>query len=170
MLHQERARVLRALALADQIPIDQTELQGHWGRYTCLISAGYFEVALRLILKKRIEQKSAPEIQNFVISNLESIQNPKAERFSKVLRSFSGAWGDALENFFLQNTEVKEAIDSLMANRHLIAHGKQCSISTGRVSEFFKHADKVIVFIDDLVNPQSLALTVDHDPIDSSNK
>jgi hypothetical protein len=163
MLHQERAKVHSTLALAKQIPIDQIDLQGHWGRYVCLISAGYLEVALRLVLKKRIEQKSSPEIQNFVISSLESVQNPKAERFSKVLRSFNAAWGDALDDFFLKNTEVKTAIDSLMANRHLIAHGKPCSISTGRVSDFFNQADKVIFFIDDLINLPTVAVAENTD-------
>jgi protein tyrosine phosphatase len=153
MIHRERDKVLRVLALAKDLQNNHDELQGHWGRYSCLLCAGYFEVALRLVIQRRIEKKSAPEIQRFVQQNLESIQNPKAERFSKVIRSFSQSWGDSLDQYFIDNVDVKEAIDSLMANRHLIAHGKSCSISVGRVTGYFKSADKAIDYLDDMLNP-----------------
>lgn len=152
MLHREKDKVLRVLELTKELEVDHDELHGHWGRYACLISAGYFEVALRLVLQKRIAKKSTPEIQNFVLQNLESIQNPKAERFSKVLRSFDSTWGEKIDIFFKENNEVKESIDSLMANRHLIAHGKSCSISAGRVLTYFNSANKAIDYIDGLIN------------------
>lgn len=152
MLHREKDKVLRVLELVKELAVDHDELHGHWGRYACLISAGYFEVALRLVIKKRLEQKASPEIQSYVLQSIEGIQNPKAERFSKVIRSFSPAWGDALDQYFVDNSNVKEAIDSLMANRHLIAHGKSCSISVGRVADYFKTANKAIEYIDELLN------------------
>lgn len=152
MLHRERDKVLRVIELAKDIQIGHDELQGHWGRYACLLSAGYFEIALRLVIQKRVENKATPEIQRFVLQGMEAIQNPKAERFCKVIRSFSAEWGDQLDKYFLDNAEVKEAIDSLMANRHLIAHGKPCSISVGRVSGYFKSGDKVIEYLDQLIN------------------
>lgn len=153
MLHREKDKVLRVLDLAKELQINHDELSGHWGRYACLLSAGYFEVALRLVIQRRLEQKAAPEIQRFVLQSLEGIQNPKAERFSKVVRSFSSTWGDKLDQYFVDNNDVKEAIDSLMANRHLIAHGKSCSISVGRVAGYFKSADKAIEYLDTLLNP-----------------
>lgn len=153
MIHRERDKVLRVIALANDLENDHNELQGHWGRYACLLSAGYFEVALRMVIRRRVEKKSTTEIQQFVLHSLEGIQNPKAERFSKVIHSFSTVWGDELDKFFLDNFDVKEAIDSLMANRHLIAHGKPCTISVGRVSAYFKLADKTIDFLDELLNP-----------------
>lgn len=152
MLYRERDKVLRVINLAKDIPVGHDELGGHWGRYACLLSAGYFEVALRLVIQKRVENKATPEIQRFVLQGMEAIQNPKAERFCKVIRSFSAEWGDQLDRYFVDNAEVKEAIDSLMANRHLIAHGKPCSISVGRVSTYFKSADKVIDYLDQLIN------------------
>lgn len=153
MLHREKDKVLRVLALAKELQADHDELHGHWGRYTCLLSAGYFEVALRLVVQKRLEKKATPEIQKFVLQSLEGIQNPKAERFSKVVRSFSSVWGDRLDQFFVENIDVKEAIDSLMTNRHLIAHGKSCSISVGRVAGYFHSANKAIEYLDGLLNP-----------------
>lgn len=152
MLHREKDKVLRVLELAKELQIGHDELHGHWGRYACLLSAGYFEVALRLVIQKRVQQKSAPEIQRFVLQSLDAIQNPKAERFSKVVRSFDPKWGDSLDQYFIDNVDVKEAIDSLMANRHQIAHGKSCSISVGRVAGYFKSANRAIEYLDTLLN------------------
>jgi len=155
MLHRERDRANRIIELGKRLPIDDDELVGHWGRYACVSCAGYLETAFRLVIQKRIENKSSPEIQAFVVRSLESIQNPKAERFVKVLRSFRDEWGSSLEEFFQKNDEVKNAIDSIMANRHLIAHGKNCSISLGRIQAYFKLADMAISFIDEMLNTEN---------------
>lgn len=154
MLHRERDRVQRVFALGKSLPIDDDELVGHWGRYACVTCTGYLETALRLVLQKRVEKKASPEIQAYVARSLDAIQNPKAERFVKVLSSFDGKWGQALETYFSTNDDVKNAIDSLMANRHLIAHGKNCSISIGRVNDYFRLADKAVDFIDEMLNPE----------------
>jgi len=58
-----------------------------------------------------------------------------------------------MESFFAANQQVKDAIDSLMANRHLIAHGRPCSISLGRVTEYLEQAEKAIDFVNNLLNP-----------------
>lgn len=152
MIHREKDKILRVLALAKELQIDHGELHGHWGRYTCLLSAGYFEVALRLVIQKRLEKKATPEIQKFVIHSLQSIQNPKSKRFCEVVRSFSADWGDNLDRYFIENNDVKEAIDSLMTNRHRIAHGQSCSISVGQVTGYFRSADKAIEYLDVLLN------------------
>lgn len=155
MLHRERDKVSRIIELGKHLPIDDGELVGHWGRYACVSCSGYLETALRLVIQKRIEKKSSPEIQAFVVRSLESIQNPKAERFVKVLRSFREEWGNSLEEYFQKNDEVKNAIDSIMANRHLIAHGKNCSISLGRIQAYFKLADLAVSFIDEMLNAEN---------------
>lgn len=152
MLHRERDRVNRVLDLGKNLPVDDDELIGHWGRYSCVTCAGYLETALRLVLQKRINGKASPEIQAYVNRSLEGIQNPKADRFISVLRSFRDEWGIALEQYFAEHDDVKNAIDSLMANRHLIAHGKNCALSFGRVSVYFKLADRALEFIDELIN------------------
>lgn len=152
MLHREREKVSRIIEIGKRLPLDDGELVGHWGRYACVSCSGYLETALRLVIQKRIENRFSPEIQAFVVRSLDSIQNPKAERFVKVLRSFQDEWGVSLEEFFAKNDDIKNAIDSIMANRHLIAHGKNCSISLGRVQNYFKLADNAISFIDEMLN------------------
>lgn len=153
MLHRERDRVRRVIEIGKLLPLDDAETIGHWGRYACVTSTGYIEVALRLVIQNHVQSKATTEVAAYVVRDVEGIQNPKAEKMVKVLRCFSDRWADAMETYFTANPEVKDAIDSLMANRHLIAHGRPCSISLGRVAGYFEHADQAIEFIDGLLNP-----------------
>ena len=79
---------------------------------------------------------------------LERIQNPKAEKFVETAGAFKKAWGEELSLFFKENAEVKEAIDSIMANRHRIAHGKNTSVSLAMVKEYLKNSVKALDFIE----------------------
>lgn len=153
MLHRERDRVKRVLELGKSLPLDDAEKIGHWGRYACVTCTGYLEVALRLVIRNYVQSKATAEIAAYVVRDMEAVQNPKAERIVKVLRCFSDRWADEMDGYFAANPEVKDAIDSLMANRHLIAHGRPCSISLGRVTSYFEQADQAIEFIDGLINP-----------------
>lgn len=159
MLHKERDRVHRVIQLGKEIPVDNdnAELLGHWGRYACIVCAGYLEVALRLVVREYVQGKATMEIQSFVIKDVESIQNPKAERFVGVMRCFSEKWAHEMDEFFLNNQDAKEAIDSLMANRHLIAHGRPCSISLGRVDGYFVLANKAVEKMEILMGSRGAA-------------
>lgn len=52
MLHREKDRVNRVIQLGKEISVDNAELLGHWGRYACVVCAGYLEVALRLAVRE----------------------------------------------------------------------------------------------------------------------
>lgn len=153
MLHRERDRVKRVIEIGKQLPLDEAETIGHWGRYACITCTGYIEVALRLVVQTHVQSKATSEIATYVVRDIEGVQNPKAEKIIKVLRCFSDNWAEAMEKYLAANPAVKDAIDSLMANRHLIAHGRPCSISIGRVSDYFEQADQAIDFLDNLLNP-----------------
>lgn len=155
MLHRERDKVKRILAIGKSLPLDDAETIGHWSRYACIASTGYIETAFRLIIQEHVKLKATREISAYVVRDLEGVQNPKCEKIIKVLRSFSEEWGNKLNEYFIKNPDVKDAIDSLMNNRHLIAHGRACTITLGRVSDFFDKADNAIEFINTTINPQN---------------
>ena len=80
---------------------------------------------------------------------LESIYNPNATRYVETARAFDQRWASELEVFLDNDGAVrKSAIDSIMANRHQIAHGRNTSISVARVREYLDKAVEVIEFIE----------------------
>ena len=78
---------------------------------------------------------------------LSRTQNPKAARFIETAQAFKKIWGEELEAFMNQEGR-KDAIDPIMNNRHLIAHGKDSGITVARANDYLKKCVEVIEFIE----------------------
>lgn len=127
---------------------DNLELQGHWGKYICILAAGFLENALSEVYIPLVSSSSSPAVSNFTQRILEKIQNPKSSRFVETARSFKKEWGDELDGFLNDEDDIKDAIDSIMRNRHLIAHGKNTSVSVVTVKEQLNKSVRAIEFIE----------------------
>lgn len=124
------------------------ELQGHWGKYLCVLVSGFLENAISAVYTDFVSQAASAHVIQYTQKNLDKIQNPKSYRFVAVAYQFKKDWGEELEKHFEDNPENKQAIDSIMTNRHLVAHGKTTSISVHRVRDYLEKSIKVIEFIE----------------------
>lgn len=128
---------------------EDIELQGHWGRYVCVLAAGLLENSTKEIYSEYVRTASSPQVGSYAASSLQNILNPNSNRFVQVASSFSKEWGSSLIDFMNANGgERKDAIDSIMNNRHQIAHGRNTSISVVRVRNYLESAVQVIDFIE----------------------
>ena len=132
---------------------DNLELQGHWGKYLCVLSAGFLENAISEIYIEFTDKAAAPPISSFSRKTLEKINNPKSAKFVETAYAFKKKWGEDLELFFSENPSKKNAIDSIMNNRHRIAHGKSTSISVSRIKDYLKESIDVINFLESQLYP-----------------
>lgn len=123
------------------------ELQSHWARYICVLAAGFLENSLFEIYAAVIRVGANAAVASFAASRLEMISNPKSSRFIETARAFKPTWGDDLETF-LADDGRKDAIDSVMANRHLIAHGEHSGITIARLRQFFERSVTVVEFLE----------------------
>jgi len=127
-------------------------LQKHWGRYLCIVVAGFVEIGLQTLYSGFAEQSASEHVARYVSNRLERVTNPNARRFVEVARSFSPRWGDQLEEYLDIDTDGgsrKNALDSIMNNRNLIAHGDNVGISIHRVRDYLERAVEVLEFIED---------------------
>lgn len=151
MQNQELSRQLQRLRILIQktrtVSADDFELQSHWGRYLCILVAGFLENALTEIYTEYVKQSASQPIADFAAAVLARIQNPQAQRFLETARAFQKRWGEELEAFMDQDGR-KDALDSIMANRHLIAHGKDSGITVARVNAYLEKCVEVIEFIE----------------------
>ena len=96
-----------------------------------------------------IRGSSSPQVSKYAEATLRNIYTPKASRFLEVTEAFSEKWGELLKNYLDSGQgERRDAIDSIINNRHLIAHGKNTSISVVRVKNYLEKALEVIDFIE----------------------
>ena len=152
MTHVELVRQHKALKAAMDRARDlqqDPELLGHWGRYLCVLTAGFLENTIRVLYAEHARQRASTEVSSFVSSQLERVLNPKANKFLEVASAFKRDWAKNLQIFFDEDDgRRKNAIDSVMANRHLIAHGRSSSISVVRIREYLGAIEEVVDYIE----------------------
>ena len=123
------------------------EMQSHWAKYLCVLFAGFLENALAELYGDYCRRSANPAVANFAVRSLTRIRNPKTNVFVEVCGAFNKAWAESLEAF-IEDDGRREAINSIMVNRHLIAHGKDSGITVARVNEYFAKALTVLDFIE----------------------
>ncbi|WP_420406149.1 HEPN domain-containing protein [Nisaea sp.] len=126
---------------------DQNELRAHWAKYVCVLASGFLENAIKEIYSEYAKSSSSPATFGFVRSSLNKIQNPKKEKFIEISRAFNTDWGSELEDF-LDESGRGDAINSIISNRHLIAHGRDSQITLPRIKEYITKSASVIEFIE----------------------
>ena len=141
-----RQRIDNLLAKTKQEPLSSDdELKAEIARLLCVLCSGFIEDSLRLMLADYSSARSAPRVATYVSTRLGDFQNPKFEKILALLQSFDPTWRQHFEES--DKAEMKAAIDSIVVNRHLIAHGRPCGISIGTFDAYYK---QVRMFIDDI--------------------
>ncbi|MGH7204873.1 MAG: HEPN domain-containing protein [Nitrospiraceae bacterium] len=126
------------------------ELQAHWARYLCVLVSGFMEFSVRAIYTDYVGQRATPDVVNYVERKLSEFQNPKMDKILDLVQSFNSEWGEELK----RNTEgeLKDAVDSIVANKNRIAHGEDVGITYSRINHYYKNALRVVDLIEDQCN------------------
>lgn len=123
------------------------EMQSHWAKYLCVLSAGFLENALVELFSDFASGAASPPVAQYARKSLSKTQNPKTQKFVETASAFKATWGENL-NGYVELEGRKDAIDSIMNNRHLIAHGRDSGISLVRLKEWFDKSIDVIEFLE----------------------
>ena len=122
-------------------------LQSHWARYLTVLVSGYLETAISEIYTEFAKRSASKPVSNFTGIHLARIQNPNSERFIVTAGSFKDDWRVNLVEF-LNEGGRKEAIDSIINIRHIVAHGKDVGITIYRIKEYYRKSIEVLEFIE----------------------
>lgn len=132
-------------------PQDQTE----WSKYLCVLTAGFIEESLRVLLFEYAKNNSHPRIQRFIEKETSFITNCKTERILEVLNKFDPNWSLIFETEIKRNSpidkEVKDSIDSIVSNRHLIAHGKSVGMTFTTVNKYYGYCKTAVRILDSII-------------------
>ena len=125
---------------------DNLELQSHWARYLCVLVSGFLEISIRSVYTAYAKGSLSPYVANFVESHLERLQNPNMEKIASLVGSFSPQWESDLRT--ATDGELKDAVDSIVANRNRIAHGEDVGITYARVRDYYSRIVRVLEFVE----------------------
>ena len=112
-------------------------------------ASGYLEAVCRDAVLAYTKNRAHPTVVNFVSRSLNRFQNPRMENILDLVRGIDGGIADDLGDY--ADGSIRESVNSIVGNRHLIAHGRSANISVGRVTQYFEDAKKLARKMEDLL-------------------
>ncbi len=134
---------------ANNLPDDPLIL-AHWARYLCILSSGYLETAIRATYSEYARKQSSPNVAGYVENRLKNFRSAKMSRIIELTRMFNPDWADQLKRD--TEGELANSVDSIVDNRHSLAHGKDTGVSLVNLKNWHRNATKVITLIEKLCN------------------
>jgi HEPN superfamily RiboL-PSP-like protein len=125
--------------------VNDLQLQADFARYLCVLVAGYLEQATRHIMGDFAVRKAHPHIGRYVERRLKFFTNANSQKLCDLVGDFDAEARVHLEAFLAG--ERKDAINSVVANRHEIAHGRDVGLTLIRISEYHKHVAETVEFL-----------------------
>lgn len=144
--HKQRLDSLFKKAKASPAFSDDPELQSHWARYLCVLASAYLETAVREIYSSFAQERASQEVANFVRHRLQQFRNPNMDRILQIAAAFRADWRDKL--IAATSGAPFDAVNSIVENRHKIAHGRDVALTLTQISNYYKDALKVVSAIE----------------------
>src|SRR2546430_12150888 len=117
-------------------------MQSHWSRYLCVLVSGFLENSVELCLAEYTRRGTNPVISNFVSSRLRGFQNPKMSAIAEIFGAFNPDWRTQIEA--ATQGQLSDSVNSIVGNRHKIAHGESVSLSLGSITAYYQDAVQVV--------------------------
>jgi RiboL-PSP-HEPN len=133
---------------------EDSEIRSHWARYLCIRVSGFLEVSVRSIYSQYAKDKSAPFVANYIEKQLSNFQNPNMEKILNIVRSFNPLWAESLGRSV--EGEIKDAIDSIVAVRHKVAHGDNVGITYVKIKKYYEITIKLVELLEKQCNEGSI--------------
>ena len=139
-IHRQKQRLDELFKAAGGL--SDTEMQSHWSRYLCVLVSGFLENSVELCLSEYSRRVASAAVSNFVSAKLRDFQNPKMGKILDLFGSFNPDWKTQLD--VATQGQLSDSINSIVGNRHKIAHGESVSLSMSSLTAYYKDAVTVI--------------------------
>ncbi|GBQ98679.1 HEPN domain-containing protein [Gluconobacter cerinus] len=121
--HSYRARLE---ALARKSPSDPEE-QADWAKYVSVLISGYIEQSFKEILLEFVSSHEISRLDKYISDTWPESRNMKISNIDFILRSFDLSWSEKFNRWLESKDNYKSEINSLIASRNDIAHGKEAN-------------------------------------------
>ncbi|MCQ2295231.1 MAG: HEPN domain-containing protein [Bacteroidales bacterium] len=138
---------------ADKIDKDNVELRSHMAKYICIRVSGLMETFFKRQLANYLQGSTPKPVENYVNSRFKSFTSVNCKKITDTLGLFSDEW---VRMFDENLTEpMRTSLDSIVANRHNLAHGKDQGLTLIQVKEYYSNVKDVIALLEKIVTKQN---------------
>ena len=127
------------------------ECQAHWTRYLCVMVAVFLENAFYEVYRDYLDSTNRPRVR------VERTPNPQSDDFIDRARTYNFSWQNELEGF-MSDTGRALAMNTIMRQRHQIAHRGASEITMSQIDEYLPKCVAVVEFIEDKLHRQRQGL------------
>ena len=122
---------------------DEIKVQFVW--YLCVRTSGYVESSIKTILREYVKSKTSDiPTANFVNRQLRYL-TPYRNEILKLVGQFNSKWRESLRDS--TKGELGDSLDSIVVNRHEIAHGSDVTLSLRDLGKWFADAQKIVELV-----------------------
>lgn len=122
--------------------------QGYFAKYLTVYLSGAYEQCIEDIVSEAAKNTGNNEIAGLVSSKMDqTFRNPDTGKIKELITQCNPQWK---KQFNRIKPRYTSALDSIVSNKNLIAHGSPCAISLRDIKLYHIDAEKVIHFIDQL--------------------
>jgi hypothetical protein len=137
---RQRQRLDDLFQKAKDLP--DAEIQSHWSRYLCILVSGFLENSVRITYAEYARLRADVSVADFVESRLRQFLNPKMGSIIDLAACFNQEWRTHLEEE--TRGQLGESVNSIVNNRHKIAHGESVGLSIRTLLQYYQDALKVV--------------------------
>lgn len=131
--------------------VDDEEIKSFLAKLFCIRTAGLIEVFLKTRISEYSKKKVPNEINRFLTVKFKDITNLKSSKFEEVLSNFSVDWASKFRQYMEEHEQKKASLDSLIAQRHSIAHGQASNISMTSMTQYYEDVKTILNHLDSII-------------------
>jgi hypothetical protein len=146
-----QSRLDAVFARGESLAEQDSELQSDFSKYLCVLVSGFLEKAVSELLMEHARRTGAPSLQRFVNASTRKFTNANCEKLKETLGRFDPRWRDRLDKVLVD--QYKDAVDGLIALRHIVAHGGDAGVTYRRMTCYYDLVKVVVAEIAELCAP-----------------
>jgi len=150
-ISRQRERLSHTFGRITDIHEDATETRADFAKYLCVRVSGYLETSISGLLMAFAANQSSTRVSRYVGADLKRFQNASTGKILELFGRFDEAWRDDLKAYLAD--EKSDAIGTIIANRHKIAHGEDSDLTYVRVRAHWEIVQRIVEHFADLVDP-----------------
>ena len=120
------------------------EIKSMLTQYLCIRVSGLLETFIKCRISDYALGRVPKEVKRFISGKFKDITNLRSEKLLNVLDSFSNDWFIDFNEHINDNAQQKTSLDSVVTNRHNIAHGQHQNISFKSMEQYYEDVKAVI--------------------------
>lgn len=131
---------------------EDEEIRSMLTQYLCIRVSGLLEIFIKCRISDYALGRVPKEVNRFISGKFKDITNLKSSKLEIVLDSFSNVWSEKFCNHIKENAQQKTSIDSLITNRHNIAHGQTQNLTYKNMEQYYDDVKIIINKLDSIIS------------------